>query len=265
MKRFWWLIPTLLVLVGAFFLPGLLLSGKEQRVESQVFVSADVTPSWQGSGASLSMGEKLALMSRQESAVQYDFGVDTDDGELRNRYIDELCTLAEKKLISGDVQNWLMSYEYEITKSVLLDMERGESLSLYRVQYYDGMTNVLLDAQTYKVLSIVLNAYDTYVVDGENEMLYIDYHDGSVPQWSEYYGGIYEADYGSWLFLNESPEDYYLYAQSFSLDGVAVGFTLHYSSVMETLTWRIDTPENVQWLITGVFPEEVDNAKADTP
>lgn len=263
MKRFWWLIPTLLVLVGAFFLPGLLLSGKERRVESQVFVSADVTPSWQGSGASLSMGEKLALMSRQESAVQYDFGVDTDDAELRKRYTDELSTLAEKKLISGSVESWLMSYEYEITKSVLLDMEHGESLSLYRVQYYDGMTNVLLDAQTYKVLSIVLNAYDTYVVDSESEMLYIDYLGGDVPQWSEYYGATDKEDYGAWLFLN-APDDYYLYGQGFSLDGVEVGFTLHYSSVMETLTWRIDTPENVQWLITGESPE-VDNAKADTP
>ena len=68
---------------------------------------------------------------------------------------------------------------------------------------------------------------------------------------------------GAWLFLN-APDDYYLYGQGFSLDGVEVGFTLHYSSVMETLTWRIDTPENVQWLITGESPE-VDNAKADTP
>ena len=265
MKRFWWLIPTLLVLVGAFFLPGLLLTVKEARMERQVFVSADVTPTWQGSGASLSMGEKLSLMARQDSTVRYDFGVVADDLELRARYNAELDTLAEKKLISGAVREWLTNYKYEITKSVLLDMERGKSLSVYRVQYYDGMTNVLLDAQTYLVLSIMLNAYDTYVVDAEGEMLYIDYHSLDVPQWSEYYGADDGDDYGTWLYMDGTPEDYYLYAQSFSIDGVKLGVSLHYSHVMETLTWSIETEGNVHWLITGEFLETEDNANADAP
>lgn len=265
MKRFWWLIPTLLVLVGAFFLPGLLLTAKEARMERQVFVSADVTPTWQGSGASLSMGEKLSLMARQDSTVRYDFGVVADDLELRARYNAELDTLAEKKLISGSVHKWLTGYEYEITKSVLLDMERGKSLSVYRVQYYDGTTNVLLDAQTYQVLDIVLNAYDTYVLDSESDMLYIDYHGGDVPQWSDYYGATDKEDYGAWLFLNGSPDDYYLYAQGFTIDGVELGFSLHYSNVMETLTWHVETPENIRWLITGEFLETEDNANADAP
>ena len=34
MKRYLWLIPTILVLGGAFLLPDLLLNAKEKRVES---------------------------------------------------------------------------------------------------------------------------------------------------------------------------------------------------------------------------------------
>ena len=138
MKRFWWLLPTLLILAGAFLLPGLLLSAKEKRMESRVFASADVTPTWQGTGASLSMGEKLALIARQDRAAQFDFGAITDDEEIRDRYYAELDTLKEKNLISSAVHEWLLAYEaFEISRSVLLDVDLGESLSVYRVQYYD--------------------------------------------------------------------------------------------------------------------------------
>ncbi len=257
MKRFWWLLPTLAVLVGAFLLPDLLLSAKEKRMESRVFASADVTPTWQGTGASLSMGEKLALMSRMESAVQYDFGVITDDKEVRQHYHDELYTLKEEKLISPGVYDWLLYYEeLEISKAVLLDMEQGESLSMYRVQYYDGTTHVLLDAQTYKLLGIVLNAYEPQVVDSEAGLLFDDHVYIGAPKWDVYYGAEQVGKSDTWLFRTPDGDDYYLYARSFRVDGIDLGVTLHYSGVMQTLTWRIDSAENVAWVLTGEFSDD---------
>lgn len=258
MKRFWWLLPTLLILAGAFLLPGLLLSAKEKRMESRVFASADVTPTWQGTGASLSMGEKFALIARKDSVAQFDFGVVADDEEIRTRYYAELDTLKEKKLISSAVHEWLLGYEeFEVSKTVLLDVDRGESLSVYRVQYYDGTTHVLLDAQTYKVLYILLNAYETYTVDGETGMLVEDYFGGTrVPDWAEYYGAEQMDDSSAWLYRSDPSIDYYLYAERFTVDGVSVGFSLHYSTVMQTLTWSIETPENAQWILTGEYPDD---------
>ena len=257
MKRFWWLLPTLAVLVGAFLLPDLLLSAKEKRMESRVFASADVTPTWQGTGASLSMGEKLALIARQDRAAQFDFGAITDDEEIRDRYYAELDTLKEKNLISSAVHEWLLAYEaFEISRSVLLDADLGESLSVYRVQYYDGTTYVLLDTQTYKVIYISLSAYEPYAVDSESHMLNTAYVNGMAPDWAEYYGAEQKDDYGTWLFLSDPSIDYYLYAQRFTVDGESVGFSLHYSTVMQLLTWRIETPENAQWILTGEFPDD---------
>ena len=262
MKRYLWLIPTILVLVGAFLLPDLLLNAKEKRVESSTY-TADASQTWQGSGTGLSMGEKLSLLGNINEPVEYSFGILADDGEIRDKYDAELGILYEKQLISNATYERLHQSDFEIEKYVILDMEQGESLSMYRVQYYDATTYAILDAQSCKIFGLVISTYSTFVIDNEYELLYSEYQDEygvSAPDWAEYYGAKESERYGMDRLGQTSSEDYYLYALSFTLDGIKLGFTAHYSEIMETITWRPDSVGNVEWLISGVFP---DNAEVE--
>lgn len=262
MKRYLWLIPTILVLVGAFLLPNLLLNVKERRVESSTYTS-DASQTWKGSGAGLSMGEKLSLLGNLTEPAEYSFGILADDGEVRAKYDAELGILHEKRMISDATYERLHQSDFEVKKYVILDMEQGESLSMYRVQYYDATTYAILDAQSCKIFGLVISTYSTFVIDNEYELLYSEYQDEygvSAPDWAEYYGAKESERYGMDRLGQTSSEDYYLYALSFTLDGIKLGFTAHYSEIMETITWRPDSVGNVEWLISGVFP---DNAEVE--
>ena len=257
MKRYLWLIPTILVLVGAFLLPNLLLNVKERRVESSTYTS-DASQTWKGSGAGLSMGEKLSLLGNLTEPAEYSFGILADDGEVRAKYDAELGILHEKRMISDATYERLHQSDFEVKKYVILDMEQGESLSMYRVQYYDATTYAILDAQSCKIFGLVISTYSTFVIDNEYELLYSEYQDEygvSAPDWAEYYGAKESERYGMDRLGQTSSEDYYLYALSFTLDGIKLGFTAHYSEIMETITWRPDSVGNVEWLISGVFPD----------
>lgn len=255
MKRFLWLIPTLAVLAGAFVLPELVLGFRERRLENRVFTS-DVSSSWEGSGAMLSLGEKLAMLQTVENPAQYNFGPVTQDDAIRKSYADELRTIHDMKLVSTQVYEMLSVNECEITKIVQLDIERGESLSMYCVQYYDGGTYVILDAQSYKILEIVVSAFTDYFIDGEITLTYETYGGLSAPDWAAYYGGERTDTVGIEGFHFRSIGDYYLYAMCFTLDGQELGFTAYYSSVMQTITYRPSSPDNVRWLATGQWPDE---------
>ncbi len=262
MKRYLWLIPTILVLVGAFLLPNLLLNVKERRVESSTYTS-DASQTWKGSGAGLSMGEKLSLLGNLTEPAEYSFGILADDGEVRAKYDAELGILHEKRMISDATYERLHQSDFEVKKYVILDMEQGESLSMYRVQYYDATTYAILDAQSCKIFGLVISTYSTFVIDNEYELLYSEYQDEygvSAPDWAEYYGAKESERYGMDRLGQTSTEDYYLYALSFTLDGIKLGFTAHYSEIMGTITWRPDSVANFEWLVSGVFP---DNAEVE--
>lgn len=262
MKRYLWLIPTILVLVGAFLLPNLLLNVKERRVESSTYTS-DASQTWKGSGAGLSMGEKLSLLGNLTEPAEYSFGILADDGEVRAKYDAELGILHEKRMISDATYERLHQSDFEVKKYVILDMEQGESLSMFRVQYYDATTYAILDAQSCKIFGLVISTYSKFLIDNEYELLYSEYQDEygvSAPDWAEYYGAKESERYGMDRLGQTSTEDYYLYALSFTLDGIKLGFTAHYSEIMETITWRPDSVGNVEWLISGVFP---DNAEVE--
>ena len=263
MKRYLWLIPTILVLVGAFLLPDLLLNAKEKRVESSTY-TADASQTWQGSGAGLSMGEKLSLLGNLTEPVEYSFGILSDDEEVRTKYDAELGILYKKQLISNATYERLHQSDFEIEKYVILDMEQGESLSMYRVQYYDATTYALLDAQTCKIFGLVVSTYSTFLVNtGEYFFLNTEYVDGyglSAPDWAEYYGAEESERYGMDRLGQDSAEDNYLYALSFTLDGMKLAFTAHFSEITGTITWRPDSVANVEWLVSGVFP---DNAEVE--
>lgn len=254
MKRFLWLLLTLAVVVGAFLLPERWLISEQNRRADGSYTS-DVSQNWEGSGANLTMGEKLAMLQTVEDPAQYEFGLVTQDDAIRKSYADELRMMHDMKLVSTQIYEMLSVNECEITKVIQLDIERGESLSMYRVQYYDGGTYVILDAQSSKILKIVISAFTDYFIEGETILAYEAYGGLSAPDWAAYYGGERTETVGIDGFHFRATDDYYLYAMCFTLDGQEVGFTAYYSSVMQTITYRPSSPDNVRWLATGQWPE----------
>ena len=258
MKRFLWLLPAVAVLIGAYLLPELLLKASMARVENKTYTS-DALASWQGNGTTLSLGEKLTLLQKPNDASQYsyDFGAVTEDGTLREKYFAELRLLRDSGIVSAELCDTLSARELTISKAVLLNMERGESLSVYRVQYGDG-TYVLTDAQSGKLLTIVAS---TRSFDAREDTVgkLINWHRDHYPNWAGYYGAEDAESYSVMEFESDLfEESFYLYAQRFALDGVELGFTVSYNDYLQTITWRPNTAGVVNWLLTGEASDAAD-------
>lgn len=252
MKRFLWLLPAAAVLVGAFLLPELLLNTRISRAEERTY-TADASGARQDDGAALSLGEKLALLQDPNDAAQYsyDFGVVTEDAEVRGNYFTELRRLRDNGLISAEFCDDLCDDEVTIFKTVLLNMERGESLSMYRVQYGDGYT--LVDAQSGKILTIIVLIRSVSSPETEIEAL-INWHRANYPNWAGYYGAEDAESYSVLDFAGVIfEENNYLYAQRFMLDGAELGFTVCYNGFSQTITWRPNTAASVDRLLTGEY------------
>ena len=248
MKRLLWLLPAALVLIGAFLLPSVLLQSSIQRIESKTYTSAPSTV-WEGNGTALSMREKLSLFLKPNSTTQnyYDVGVVEQDEELRKRYYSELVRMQEDKILAPEVCVMLCTEDLVIFKGVLLDVELGETLSLYRMQYHDGSASVTMDAQSGKILMIVVSAYHLGLGE-EAVWTLLGWHIENRPDWAGYYGA---ENAESYCDAGVMEENYYFYAQRFSLDGAEFGFTVCYNEYSQTITWRPNAPENVELLLTG--------------
>lgn len=250
MRRFLWLLTAALVLVGAFLLPGLLMKTSIMRIENTAYTS-DASGTWQGNGTAIPMGEKLNLLLNTTAAIQetYDFGVVAAEEELREKYFAELQMMVDNGILGAEIRDMLQTGGLTIYKTVLLDMERGELLSLYKI-LYDDETLVVLDAQSGKILLMILTNRER-----KNEQkigILAEWHEEHRPNWAGYYGAenaeSYSVqDFQTDLFAGESC----LYAQRFTLDGATLGFTVFYDEYRQTITWKPDTADVVNWLISA--------------
>ena len=253
MKRFLWLLPAAAVLVGAFLLPELLLNTRISRAEERTY-TADASGARQSDGTALSPGERLAMLQDPNDVARYsyDLGVVPEDAEPRRNYFTELKRLRDNGLISAEFCDDLCDDEVTIFKTVLLNMERGESLSMYRVQYGDG-SYTLVDAQSGKIVTIYVLLRNASSPEREIEAL-INWHRANYPNWAGYYGAEDAESYSVLDFAGDSvDENNYLYAQRFLLDGAELGFTVSYNDYAQVIMWRPNTMESVNRLLAGEY------------
>lgn len=187
-KRHWvGLALILLVLLGAFCFPWLLLRMEQRRAEEQVLT---VTEDAQLNATQLSLTEKQIMLANDEFLVWEETEPNSEEC---NRLIDSALNELEILWRSGAIDE----YSYSITEVVALQVRQcvafgGEDAKVFRFYSLydsDGLISLCLDADTEKILRVaVLEAW------AQGEEMMRDASKGETPYeaellaWSQYYG-----------------------------------------------------------------------------
>lgn len=190
MKKLLYLLPLLLIVLAAVFVPRLLLRGSEDALLQKRYL-------YDASGSILSapsesLVEKLALLADKESIFMYSTGVDGSD-ELREALRAEIRSLYALGAIGEELYTsceLLIDEEMFCNRAFLYSETRGKIFELYDL-YTGRYSNMhfLMDAESGKIL--VLNtdtqAHSWFYVDCE-QMPSAQQMEALAGAWASYFG-----------------------------------------------------------------------------
>lgn len=190
MKKLLYLLPLLLIVLAAVFVPRLLLRGSEDALLQKRYLY-DASGSI-FSAPSESLVEKLALLADKESIFMYSTGVDGSD-ELREALRAEIRSLYALGAIGEELYTsceLLIDEEMFCNRAFLYSETRGKIFELYDL-YTGRYSNMhfLMDAESGKIL--VLNtdtqAHTWFYFDCE-QMPSAQQMEALAGAWASYFG-----------------------------------------------------------------------------
>ncbi len=189
MRKPYWIgfALTLMILLGAFCLPWLLLRMEQRRAEKQVLT---VTEDAQLSTAQLSLTKKQLMLAKDEFLIWHE--TEPDSEECR-RLIDS--ALKELKILQRSGAIYESSYlvaeaaDLEVRQCVAFCRENVTVFRFYSLSDSGGLVSLCLDVDTEKILRVsYMEAWEqaeemrSDVSKGEAS------YEGELLAWAQYYG-----------------------------------------------------------------------------